>query len=1674
MHIINDNFFDRVEMAGVPGQEPELNQYHLELNALQYTLNGLPVSKYQPAAECKWSRLPYLHVSVCLGLNRRVQVYALYDSGCTCGLLSSEFVKVFPESLKKYIKPVNMQLGTATNAKAPITGTLTLMLALRNSPRDKYPLYMTHDFFIAEGLDKPMFLGSDLIMNENAIVSTATEGVTLLIPPNYPFPTNPDEINGIKFFPFYFLSMPESIAKNRQIIFLEPFESASLACPLSHDLRGQEVIVKNYPFYFQFATCGIEPDHMPRVYEQTLMVNNENCINLTVTNMDTYPLSIPVDTMIAVITPTSAVIPPAAQTIDNNFSTSHEINTLQQAATFYDFSPSYLQCQNENLEANWMHFADNHPMLENMPRSIPFQKQPVNKSKKSDFTQKEFLDMFNFDTLEQNVVHRLKTIFVQHRQAFSHFPMDIRKCNSYTHDIKIIGQPTLPRQRPIQDKVREKVADIVEGLIQAKVMSRGEPRKHYSNFVPIIKPDNSIRLCCDLIQINKHIQSSDKIIQMGSPAQLLHRIFDKPHMWSFDLQNAYFHIGITENCKKYYGMYSYKPFQDSLGFERVIQGEKTSIFSYNAMTNKIFGNFHAFLLFWVDDGLIFNNSIDALVDNTRSVVEAADRNGLSIAPQKFNFNARFIKFLGKEIDKQKGAVQIPEQKLQGLKSLKPPVSYSSLRSFMGVLKYYNSHIPGVGVAAQPLHMLLRQQTRKAFTWTSIHQQAFVNILTAIAESVILYFPYKNGIFEVWTDASQYTYAMHLYSKPRPPLVGEPRLIAMYSSTFKESAMNWHIYMKEFWAVAYAINHWIEHLYGAEIEVYTDCQGLIYCSQAKSDHVVTYRLAMQLSGLNLSFHHTVGSKNKADYTSREWQPFIENVPVIPKARKRSQQEIADLVEQIPVQNHYSNEEVTTLLTYNFSTPVSEQRLQCYKDKFDHLMKDLKYDKRTISLDCCPKCKIEISQLETFVNQRNFPLSYEKLSSNNQCNLCKIPLDHAKELNSMNAFISNMPETFVDKNRKMGREYLSLISNSNIPVSFYSNGQPYFDFVDSNLSESNAFMTSHHVYSFLNERNKNRSIAPMSRDTHFLPDCDLTLLEKYAHYLTMPFISINYEEENCEFLFTCNSANCNHSYFDQPMEVNLTASFYDEYRTSVSTSLEFETDKTLSANLTDPTPLPAVGSDVIIPFRDRMLAKVFKYGTITIPMFAKYQADDKELAPIIESLKTNVPPSRLKNYKLIKGLLFFARPTPLDKLRQETGYKLYIPSELIPFILHREHAPPHSMHVPAQNMLGNMQEKYFFQYMQNIVNKYHKSCRICAYIVPDTARRQIVGNTRDIQGPLKHIVMDYAVAMPVTREGYQHLILIMCAFTRYSMVIPVRTRSSPELLRMFLKTWLLAFQYPMYITADNEKTFHQGAFSEHCQKMGVEFKPLIPYNPKSAGKIENCVHRAKKALTSFSVAMGSRQNWMDFLPMINMGLNNFYHSSIKQSPFHALFCFDNQNPTLDILKFDANDKNNTSPEHYLIRRINREILDKYIVFQDKKRIDRQNKSLNKNTVNRPFHRGEKVMVKKQFHRSAPGVNIAMTGSWVGPFTIIKVLIATLVLIDDTSPFLETVGDIPLTEDTVPREFWKVEHKNHCKPITPSEQSLQMPKSAMDDLDSLQKKSHTMKTRSKNEKFSIENDN
>ena len=137
--------------------------------------------------------------------------------------------------------------------------------------------------------------------------------------------------------------------------------------------------------------------------------------------------------------------------------------------------------------------------------------------------------------------------------------------------------------------------------------------------------------------------------------------------------------------------------------------------------NKIFHPFlDKFVVVYLDDIIIYSNSLEEHVDHLREVFQLLRQNELYVKKEKFSFALGEVGFLGHCI--KDGKLMMDESKIKAIQEWDPPTKVPQLRSFLGLDNYYRRFIKGNSVRAAPLTDLLKKS--KAWTWDEKCQQAF--------------------------------------------------------------------------------------------------------------------------------------------------------------------------------------------------------------------------------------------------------------------------------------------------------------------------------------------------------------------------------------------------------------------------------------------------------------------------------------------------------------------------------------------------------------------------------------------------------------------------------------------------------------------------------------------------------------------------------------------------------------------------------------------------------------------------------------------------------------------------------------------------------------------------------------------------------------------------------------
>ena len=185
--------------------------------------------------------------------------------------------------------------------------------------------------------------------------------------------------------------------------------------------------------------------------------------------------------------------------------------------------------------------------------------------------------------------------------------------------------------------------------------------------------------------------------------------------------------------------------------------------------------------------------------------------------EKCSFSLGEVGFLGHRI--KDGKLMMDESKIKAIQEWDPPTKVPQLRSFLGLVNYYRRFIKGYSARAAPLTDLLKKSRPR--TWDEKCQQAFEDLKKALTEEPVLALPDHTRVFEVHTDASDFSIGGVLMQERRP-----------ISLKLNDTERRYTVQEKEMTTIIHCLRTWRHYLLGSHFIVKTDNVATSYFQTQK--------------------------------------------------------------------------------------------------------------------------------------------------------------------------------------------------------------------------------------------------------------------------------------------------------------------------------------------------------------------------------------------------------------------------------------------------------------------------------------------------------------------------------------------------------------------------------------------------------------------------------------------------------------------------------------------------------------------------------------------------------------------------------------------------------------------------------------------------------------------------
>ena len=98
------------------------------------------------------------------------------------------------------------------------------------------------------------------------------------------------------------------------------------------------------------------------------------------------------------------------------------------------------------------------------------------------------------------------------------------------------------------------------------------------------------------------------------------------------------------------------------------------------------------------------------------------------------------------------------------------------------------------------------------------------------------------------------------------------------------------------------------------------------------------------------------------------------------------------------------------------------------------------------------------------------------------------------------------------------------------------------------------------------------------------------------------------------------------------------------------------------------------------------------------------------------------------------------------------------------------------------------------------------------------------------------MDTIGPLPVTKKGHKHVLIITCAFTRFTCAFPLKTLEAIEIATVFYDRFICMFGVPNAVLTDNGSPFISRVFAHLCKILSVDTLKTASHHQATNGASE----------------------------------------------------------------------------------------------------------------------------------------------------------------------------------------------------------------------------------------------
>ena len=346
---------------------------------------------------------------------------------------------------------------------------------------------------------------------------------------------------------------------------------------------------------------------------------------------------------------------------------------------------------------------------------------------------------------------------------------------------------------------------------------------------------------------------------------LSNRLYDAKIFSKFDMKSGFWQIQISENDKYKtaftvpFGHYEWNvmPF-----------GLKNAPSEFQHIMNDIFNNYTKFTIVYIDDVLVYSNSIEQHIKHLETFLHTVKKHGLVISAKKISLFQTRIRFLGHNI--YQGTIVPIARAIEFADKFPDELrEKTQLQRFLGCLNYVSDFLPNLRKTIQPLYQRLQKNPKP---WTDKHSNLVKQVKLNIKTLPCLSIPHPEADMIVETDASEVGYGGIL--KQKLPNQSKEVIVRFHSGVWIGSQTNYSTVKKEVLSIVNFISKFQDDLINKRLLLRVACKSAKEILQKDVKNLVSKQIFARwqaiLSVFDFDIQYIKGENNSLpDFLTREY-------------------------------------------------------------------------------------------------------------------------------------------------------------------------------------------------------------------------------------------------------------------------------------------------------------------------------------------------------------------------------------------------------------------------------------------------------------------------------------------------------------------------------------------------------------------------------------------------------------------------------------------------------------------------------------------------------------------------------------------------------------------------------------------------------------------------------------